>query len=241
MSPTDPLRPPPLVERLPEPAQPERKKPDAAQSAAEREARLNRPRATPSQIAEAENHLRQANLLRIRGELKQSLAELVKAMEANPYDPTPHLLSAESLRNVGRPDDAIAAYEHAIELSPSGPARNAAEAKLARLVMEQNELNSTDRPFGENSSQPVDRSRLPIIAGSVIVPGLGQWIAGSQVKAVIIFVLWLSSFAVVPLITRSAGSGVGDRMMIGAVPSVLIWVFAVIDAYIEAGRAAGKS
>jgi tetratricopeptide (TPR) repeat protein len=166
--------------------------------------------------------------------MKQSLAELVKAIDANPFDAAPHLLSAEILRNVGRPDDAIASYERAVEILPEGAARHAAEAKLARLVVEQSKLNSTDRAAGEADAQPLDRSGTATIAASVIVPGLGQWIAGRHVKGVILFLLWIASIAVAPAIQRSAG------LVVCWAPYCIVVLAAVLDSYVEVSRAARK-
>jgi tetratricopeptide (TPR) repeat protein len=148
------------------------------------------------QEAEAEKHLRQANLLRMRGELKQSLEELVKAIDANPYDPAPHSLSADILRNVGRPDDAVKEYEIAKELSAPGAAQAAIEAKLARLVIEQNELNGGDVNALGISPPPLYRSGISTVIASAIVPGLGQMIVGQHVKAALLFLAWIAPTAV---------------------------------------------
>jgi len=235
--PNGPSVPPPLVERLPDPEPPKRIASTDRRPSVDFAARARQPRATPEQEAEAEKYLRQANLLRVRGELKQSLAELVKAMEANPYDPTPHLHSAEILRNVGRPDDAIAVYERAIEMMPEGPARAAAETKLGRLVMEQQELNSTDRSLGQGAGDVLDRSRISTILASVIVPGLGQWIAGHRIKATIM-VICLALSVKVPSMFFGHGTSI-TRIAINSVPGVLVWLWAVIDASVESTRSAG--
>jgi len=181
--------PPPLAERLPDagPVKPAARPGQAPLG--------KRPRATIEQEKAAELFLRQANLLRMRGELKQSLAELVKAIDANPFDPVPHTMSADILRNVGRPDDAIREYEKAIELSLPGSAQAAIESKMARLVVEQDELNNTAPAPGSYSS-PVERGALSTLAASAIVPGLGQWLAGDPVKAILCFVLWISGVAI---------------------------------------------
>ncbi|MDR3710483.1 MAG: tetratricopeptide repeat protein [Capsulimonadaceae bacterium] len=228
-------KPPPLAERLPDPEPPKRPAAHPRVTPTARAAATARPKATAEQVNQANKHVQQANLLRIRGELKQSLAELVKAMEANPYDPAPHLLSAEILRNVGRPDDAITMLERAIELSPDSASRSVAEAKLARLVVEQDEAGrfTTQGPVGE--TVPLTRGRLSIVIASVIVPGLGQLLAGHVVKAAVLFALWLvlalGSTGFVRQAT--AAHGLVTLSMVSAGGAALVWLASLIDALNE--------
>lgn len=237
-----PRTPPPLAEALPEPAAPATGPKSLAERRAEAAARAARPSATPRQIEAADQRLRQANLLRIRGELKQSLAELVKAIEANPYDPEPHVLSGDILRNVGRPDDAIDEYERAVNLAADPATRGAAEAKLARLVMEQEELNSGSRPVLDEEISTLDRSGAAIIAASAILPGLGQWLAGKRVRAVIYWILVAAAISIVPAISVAGGRGsvAAFRVFVTAAPCALVWLAAMIDACIEANRSSRK-
>ncbi|HEY3330330.1 MAG TPA: tetratricopeptide repeat protein [Capsulimonadaceae bacterium] len=169
--------------------------------------------------------------------MKQSLEELVKAIEANPYDPAPHTMSAEILRNVGRPDDAIIAYEQAINLTLPGAGRAAVEAKLARLVMEQDELNNAPIVVaGAGGNAPIDRSAMTTVGASAVVPGLGQFMAGEPVKGVVFFVIWASATVLFARIGMPKAGGIPPSLALACAIATGAWVASMVDAYLMVKR-----
>jgi tetratricopeptide (TPR) repeat protein len=188
------------------------------------------------QEAEAEAHFKQANLLRMRSELKQSLAELVKAIEIDPYNANMRVMQGDLLARLGRETEAVEAFEKAKSLARSPQESAAIESKIVHLIptkllgaalAEETELlNGADRNWGM------------IIFASLFIPGLGQLLIGQIAKGVAFLLISIICYLAVfwPIITKQPSS---PNMLVPMGEfglALAILVVSVIDVYFESKK-----
>jgi hypothetical protein len=144
------------------------------------------------------------------------------------------------LKQAGRTRDAIASYEDAKRLLPPGAGRAVVEGKIARAVLDTSSkrADSGDAPLGAAGPGA-------IITASVIVPGLGQIIAGRTLYGGIQFVVWLIGYVIagkmpaatnllrafIPRLSPQFDSP-GKDILFGCCVfiSLATWLYSVIDA-----------
>jgi tetratricopeptide (TPR) repeat protein len=188
------------------------------------------PKASIEQQAEADRFLRDANLLRKRGELKQSLEALVKGIEIDPGNIGAHILRGEVLTALDRFDEATEALETAKSLSRSPQAVAAIEAKIVSLVTERKEVREIIlREVG------AAKTILPLgtwsIFMSALTPGLGQALTGQPAIGITLIALTLIAIRLI-LFGRDqqalCWSGIGLY--------VIVWVASLVDIISRASK-----
>ncbi|HEX5323180.1 MAG TPA: hypothetical protein VFW40_05285 [Capsulimonadaceae bacterium] len=237
--------PPPLAESLP----------DAESVAPPTPApRAARPRTQPA-IAppneEAQKFVRDANLLRMRGQFVPAVQAMQSAIRLAPNDPEAVELLGDIQKQAGRLQDALAAYTRAAELQSAPGRRATIEAKMARIVLERDKA-----AIGQLQHTSLGQGNvLTTVVLSAVVPGLGQILAGQTWRGAIILATWAITLIIVLLLpqTKIVFDGLfselrggppapaGDALKVLAVllVNVAIWIFAMIDAAATARRASG--
>jgi tetratricopeptide (TPR) repeat protein len=190
---TEPPSRPPLAEQLPD-------DPPVVQAAR----RVSH--AAPANSKEVEDLLRQANLLRVRGDLAGAVRELRKAVEINPSAGAVHEMLGDILIKAGDAAQALESYL-AAQSNGGGPAL---EAKIARIIVK--------RDAGRSSSGDEALIRgsgaLPIVA-SALVPGVGLILTGETRSASISLIGWLATLGLmlgVPAIREALPYPIGGGM-----------------------------
>ncbi len=163
--------PPPLAESLPESSNTGAVAPKPASS--------RRPeRSAPSPALDAK--LRQANLLRVRGDIPGALKELAEALEIDGADVSVLEMSGDLLMQLGLTDDALARFRKAQELGAGA----SVEAKIARILYQQ---KSTAGGRSIDDAPLIRGQGCLAIAASLLIPGLGLAISGEFARAAIAF------------------------------------------------------
>jgi tetratricopeptide (TPR) repeat protein len=236
--------PSPLAESLPEFDSPKQRTPAPSRAAA----RPAQPQIAPAN-EEAQKYFREANLLRMRGQVGAAEQALRKAVELAPNDPEAFELLGDMQKQAGRTGDALTSFTRASELQRDAGRRAALEAKMARLVLERNRTAISQ--IGQSSLG--QGNILAVVALSVVVPGLGQILAGRAVRGAIILAAWAISLIVIFVLsqTRVVIDGLSQEFRGGPpapmndalvvllllVTNVAIWIFAMVDAAVSARRA----
>ena len=201
------------------------------------------PRLSPSQIRphtnflaeeEARRRLTAAHITLKRGQFSEAERAVQEALSESPEDAAAHEMLGDIRQAQGDWAEAIASFKTALQ---HDPARTTAEAKMARATLRHTEMQRRETfgmAYASVNSGLVQggeedrgrRSRLLIL--SLILPGLGQIVAGSFLKGGILIV----GFALGCLLLTASGlqtplSG-GTLLAIGIL--ILDWLYAVIDA-----------
>ncbi|MBC7528222.1 MAG: tetratricopeptide repeat protein [Chthonomonadaceae bacterium] len=120
----------------------------------------------------AEPLLRDANIARKRNDYREAEEKCRTALSLTPKDPAALELLGDILQGVGRVDEAMAAYQRAVEADAK---RVSAERKYGELITQQQNFESYD---------PEAVPRNPFVATllSALIPGAGQFYNGDTVK-----------------------------------------------------------
>lgn len=237
--------PPPLAESLPE-SEPE-PTPRPAPRPQARPGAIPGP-AGPAKV-EAEQRIREANLLRMRGQVAAAERELMRAIELSPGDAQAFEMLGDVQRQAGRAADALKSYTRASELPAAPGTRASLESKMARMALESN--RGAVGAIG-NAALLSGNAAIPVVS-SAVMPGVGQMISGRTILGVIIFLAWVTSLILIFELpaSRNAIADVMNQIRGGPPPSVgagailllvlcLInvgtWLYSVVDAWISARR-----
>lgn len=238
--------PPPLAESLPE-AEPAR---PAARPPAPRPPGPRPAPAAPAPVSqEAQQRIREANLLRMRGQLPAAERELMRAIELAPTDAQAFEMLGDIQRQAGRAADALTSYTRAAELPAAPGTRASLESKMARMALERDRAAA-----GQIESGALMRDNVLVtVVGSAVMPGAGQMIGGRPVRGVVIFLAWLASLVLIAVLpqTRELIAGlksemsggqpapIGDALFVIVllVINVAVWLFGMIEAAVMSRRA----
>lgn len=153
------------------------------------------PAATPEQLAQADNLVRQARVEKMRGNRQRSTELLQQAAAAAPGAPALLEALGDDLMDRRQIKDARDAYAKALKLDPKNVGL---ERKYAELVLrlsgmgsieDQLRMNLSDSPLlspGETLASARSATLL-----SFFVPGAGQFVLGQNTKGAFILGGWL--------------------------------------------------
>lgn len=186
--------------------------------------------ATPAEIERAEFLIRQAHLLRQRGQNTEASRSLEEAAKVAPGHAATQIAVGDSYAARSRWDKARACYELAMRVDPTN---REAESKYGEAVLKEKGmdesvlLNSIDG--GTGAASPKAATML-----SVLLPGLGQIVMGQTRKGVLLMVTW--GLAVI-MISLMPGGFNGLMSLFGASreefnPGVLLPCFVAVAAHI---------
>jgi tetratricopeptide (TPR) repeat protein len=200
-----------------------------------------------------DSFLREANVLRMRGQAAEAEERCRRVLEVAPEDPTALEMLGDLLRGCGRLEEAAGLYQKAVAAAPN---RVAPETKFAEITLELAERQRTRDMASlmlQRSVSPgqVRRNLAFAIFLSAIFPGLGQFYNHEGVKGTLLVSAALiclavggaSLFRLVFTVTAARSAGPVDSFgawfgMLG----FILWLYSVIDAVVTAqkrGRAAG--
>jgi tetratricopeptide (TPR) repeat protein len=201
----------------------------------------------------AESMLREAHVLRMRGQFAEAETKVRAALEVHPESVTGLEMLGDLLAEKGAREEAAAQYRRAMELAPG---RAALEEKHARLALEMGEqqhqravaemLLQNPRALG---NQP--RRRNPIVAFllSGLWPGFGQLYNQEYWKGLLmagggLLTVLLGGDALFRMLFAFTGSRVTPSAS-GTVFGVIftcLWIYSLIDAPVRAQKLSeGKS
>jgi tetratricopeptide (TPR) repeat protein len=190
--------------------------------------------ASTSDKEEAGRYLSSAGLAFRRGRLGEARDECRKAIEADPSDAAALELYGDIYQGLGRVDDALYAYQRAIDST----GRPTAEKKYAELMLMQNkEIELLRGEF-------IPRNPNISVFLSALVPGAGQLYNGEIVKGGILLAISLSMFFLLgwtQLGFSGARASIPPSLMGLSFLSVIAYVYALIDAKRGANRSPSGS
>jgi tetratricopeptide (TPR) repeat protein len=198
--------------------------------------------------AEAQQRIREANLLRMRGQLAAAERELMRAIELSPSDAQAFEMLGDIQRQAGRSADALGSYTRASELPAAPGSRAALESKMARMALERDQGS-----FGslENAALLSGNVVLPLVS-SAVMPGVGQMLMGRYVRGGIVFVVWVTSLILAFTLPQTRDVIDSIKAQLNGVPqvssghlmltllllliNVATWIYGMVDAAIMARR-----
>ncbi|MEP0765168.1 MAG: tetratricopeptide repeat protein [Fimbriimonadia bacterium] len=211
---------------------------------------------------ELEKVLRQAHLHKMRQEKARALEMITRATEMAPEDPDTWELLGDMLADLGRFDEAQAAYKRCLELAPD---RVSVEKKHARAVFYQSE-KSYERArmeqimAGEVSAEVSLVPRKPGLAlmMGIVLPSSAQFYNGQFVKGGIILAVLVVLSAVLLLNPGFVAAASGFVHLIAARPEreatealsfpilftaflwLILYIYSIIDGIVVSARLASS-
>ena len=212
---------------------------------------------SPEQVrAHVQALMGEATLLRVRGVYDEAEARCLEALDLDRSHAEGRELLADVLMAQGRPAEAVAQYRWALQQAPG---RAALETKLARAVLRQAALEQERQLAQEllegKLTPEAERKPGPAALLSGLIPGLGQLYNHELAKGMVLACLFV--VAVVGLALSALG-GVAAAVRAGAPQAgaapqpanvvlsgralwwlallVVVWLYAVGDAAVEASR-----
>ena len=191
--------------------------------------------------------LREANVLRLRGQAAEAEARCRAALDLMPEEPTALEMLGDLMR--GRADLAEASrlYQRAIAAAPQRPSPEKKFAEVTLELAERQRLRDTAALMLQHPPSPQQQRRNVMIALvlSGLFPGLGQFYNHDAMKGTLLVLGSLICFGagLAPLLrllftvaaTRASGEVSGLGALFGFLGFVL-WLYSVIDAVVTAQK-----
>lgn len=146
---------------------------------------------TPEELEQVENCLRLAHLAQIRNNRAEARKHLEEAAKVAPNAPSVLEALGDEYAAAGRTKDAVEIYARAIK---TGPKNIALEKKHAHAVFQAEAAAVGLSLSMELNQAETAASGKAILFMSVIVPGLGQMVAGQIGKGTAVLSGWLASW-----------------------------------------------
>jgi tetratricopeptide (TPR) repeat protein len=188
---------------------------------------------------DADKLLTAVNIARRRGNFKEAEARCREAIEIVPKDAAALELYGDVLQGVGRVDDAIAAYQRAVEADAK---RKSAEKKFAELTLLQN------REIEILRDEYIPRNPFVAVVFSGLCPGAGQIYNGDTVKGILMATAFICCLLVIewsPLGLPGSRHGKEVHLtgsLVGFLAAAAItYAIALIDANMGARRGKRRS
>lgn len=190
--------------------------------------------AAPQEARQAEQLLREASTLRRREKYREAEAKCREALALTPKDAAALELLGDLLQGVARIDEALAAYQRALEADAK---RSSAERKYADLLMRQQQWGGVD-------SEAVEKNPFAAVLLSALIPGAGQVHNGDYGKAGFFFLAdlilgYLLGWSPWGFSGEHRHHGINTTLLLLMVVAGVLYVLGLIDANASA-RAGGK-
>lgn len=190
------------------------------------------PRAvTPAQRMEADRLLTATNIARRRGNYADAERNCRQAVEQTPGDAAALELYGDILQSTGRVDDALYAYQRAIDIgkeaADASGIRTTAEKKYAELMLMQN------REIDLLRVEYVERNPNIAVFLSALTPGAGHLYLGALLKgllllgveALLVFLIVTSSFTL-----SGKRTDIPPSLIVKVLLAVAVYIYALVDA-----------
>jgi TM2 domain-containing membrane protein YozV len=191
--------------------------------------------------------LREANVLRLRGQLAEAESRCRAALEVAPADATALEMLADLERGRGKLAEASRLYQSALTAAPDRPSLEKKFAEVTLELAEQQRLRDTAALVLAHPPAPEQQRRNVMFALllSAFFPGLGQFYNRQPVKGGLLAVgalicFWVGALSFLRLFltlatTRPSGEVGGVETWFGVLGLVL-WLYSVIDAVVTAQK-----
>lgn len=201
----------------------------------------------PNKDMEVDRLIALANLQRLRQQFIEAEDTCRRALEIAPNDVIIKEMLGDLLYERGKLEDALAEYKSAMQLAPGKESIETKYAKLVIEIAERDRQKAIVEDMINNPQKYTFRKKNPGIAFlfSIILPGLGQFYNGQQVKAGVlfgIFLLFLASWAAFPG-HYSGVTNISDffaltnpLVLILGFLSVLSYLYGIFDAVLVASK-----
>lgn len=185
--------------------------------------------ATPAEIERAEFLIRQAHLLRQRGQNTEASRSLEEAAKIAPGHAATQIAVGDSYAARSRWDKARACYELAMRVDPTN---REAESKYGEAVLKEKGMDEALLLHSIDGGTGVASPKAATML-SVLLPGLGQIVMGQTRKGVLVMVTWALAIIMINLMP---GGFNGLMSLFGASreefnPSVLLPCFVAVAAH----------
>ena len=203
---------------------------------------------------QVESLLRQAHVVRLRGQGGAAESLVRRALALSPEDPTGIEMLADIHADKGEYESALELYRSGLALRPGA---KTLEEKIGRTVLRVAEDERERLAAQFMLSSPVsrkERQRNATVATllSLLCPGVGQLFTGQQLKGGILLVVGVMAlFLGVPDLFKMALIVAGGKLPRGesvnqpyaalGVLGMLIWIYGMLDAAAQAGRRPGPA
>jgi TM2 domain-containing membrane protein YozV len=191
--------------------------------------------------------LREANVLRLRGQPDEAEARCRTVLELAPEEPTALEMLGDLTRGWGKLEEAAALYKRAFAAAPQRPSPEKKLAEVTLELAERQRLRDTAALLLQHPPSPQQQRRNVMIAFvlSSLFPGLGQFYNHEAVKGILLVLgslvcAWVGGDALLRLFFT-----VGSLRNVGAVNSFgawfgllwfVLWIYSVIDAVVTAQK-----
>jgi tetratricopeptide (TPR) repeat protein len=197
--------------------------------------------------------LREANVLRLRGQPEEAEARCRTVLESAPEEPTALEMLGDLTRGRGQLEEAAALYKRAFAAAPVRPSPEKKLAEVTLELAERQRLRDTAALMLQHPPSPQQQRRNVMIALvlSGLFPGLGQFYNHEAVKGTLLVLgslicLWAGGDALFRLFftvatTHASGAVNSFGAWFGLLWFVL-WIYSVIDAVVtvqKRGQSAG--
>jgi tetratricopeptide (TPR) repeat protein len=191
--------------------------------------------------------LREANILRLRGQAEEAEQCCRAALELEPQEATAHELLGDLLRERGRLEEAAERYQSALAAAPERPSAERKYAEVALELADRQRLRDQAAFLLANPPSQVQHRRNVTLAVllSGLFPGLGQFYNQQPVKGAILVGAALVCLAMGgDALLRLAFTVIAARPS-GAVSQwgawfgflgFVFWLYSVIDAVVTAQK-----
>jgi tetratricopeptide (TPR) repeat protein len=191
--------------------------------------------------------LREANVLRLRGQTAEAEDRCRAALELVPDEATALEMLGDLLRGRGRLEEAADLYRRSATAAPQRPSPETKFAEITLELAERQRLRDTAALLLQHPPSPEQQRRNVMMALllSGLFPGLGQFynreaVKGGLLVAGSLLCLWLGGDALFRLLfTVTAARPTGPVSSLGAWFGFLggvLWLYGVIDAVVTAQK-----
>ena len=173
---------------------------------------------------DADKLLTSVNISRRRGQFAQAETDCRAALMLIPKDGAALEMYGDILQSVGRVDDALYAYERALQADPK---RTLSEKKYAELMLLQN------REIEMLRVEYVPKNPTVAVLLSSLFSGSGQIYNGDTLKGIVLITIFVGCIFAVGKTTQGGQHGhysMNGPMVVIAVLGVSAYIFGVVDA-----------
>lgn len=194
--------------------------------------------------------LREANVLRLRGQLAEAEARCRAVLELAPADTNALEMLGDLQRGRGQLTEASELYQRALAAAPQRPALEKKFAEVTLELAEQQRLRDTAALMLANPAAREQQRRNVFVAclWSAFFPGLGQFYNREPVKGTLLVIaslvcLWVGSSDLLRMfLTMATTRPSGEVNSFGAwfgLLGLVLWLYSVIDAVVVARKRGG--
>jgi tetratricopeptide (TPR) repeat protein len=191
--------------------------------------------------------LREANILRVRGQVVEAEERCRTALELMPQEPTALEMLGDLLRGRGKLDEAAEQYQLACAAAPDRPSPEKKYAEVTLELAERQRLRDAAHLLLQNPRvrEQERRNVMMAVLLAAVFPGLGQFynheaLKGALLAGATLICLLIGGDALLRFVfTLMAARSAGEVSSLGAWFGLLagiFWLYGIIDAAVTAQK-----